>query len=373
MYVDLRLFIDDIRNNWKAVAARYQYARSSHFYSQEFINILLFNRTFRNLPKTKYIDYNLSFVYYPKHRKTFELEYKDETKTMAVPYVELINFINRPDAKIQVEGPITEYHQPAEIRTATQSAFKAFMADKPKTFNGAVLRLADLQAKDGRYSARLERSGYFDEIHTSLTIDHLLDGELFETMRTKDLAKDGGLPPLKNSLLDNHVGVFTAVGLYSDGRWYFHMLPRHKKLGVFSGMLSSVSGGVEPPRRQITELVGHVTDELKREFVEETGLNAEELEATGRCKFIPLALTRELSRGGKPQFFYLTVLNDVTKKEFIKAFKRAGRKSEFRSDPFSKIAALDEVVSPEFSTALFYALTYIQKQGKYPTDRLILS
>ncbi len=191
-------------------------------------------------------------------------------------------------------------------------------------------------------------------------------------MRIRDVTDDGQLRPFGESMLVNHCGVFSAVALYSEGTWYFHMMPRKKTLGVFGGMLSSVSGVVVPPKEPITELVGYMAEEVKREMWEETGLDANELHQSGRCSVIPLAFTRELARGGKPQFFFLTILHDITEKEFGRAFKSAEFKSEFRSDVFSNIKAIDEVVSPEFSTCLYYSLLYIQKRRKLPTDTLVL-
>lgn len=335
--------------------------------------MLLFNRTYQNLPKTKFIDYNLAFRYYAGDRKSLKLKSGDQEKTIELPYAEIINFIDEPGAKIHVEGPIGQYQQPEEIVGVTQGAFRAFLDERPNTTNGQVLRVADFQKKGGDYSVRLESSGYFDEVHTSLTLDYPLDSDLFETMRIKDLTSAGNLPAFNKSVLVNHLGVFSAVALYSDGNWYFHMMPRKKNLGVFGGMLSSVSGVVEPPRQgSITELTTFITEELKREMAEETGLDPAELERTGRYTTVPLAFTRELSRGGKPQFFYLTVLHDITEKEFARAFKKTKRQSEFRSDAFSNITALDDVVSPEFSTCLLYSLMYMQKRRKLPTDTIFL-
>ena len=64
MYEDFRKIFDDIRNNWSAVSERFQFASSKYFYRESFIGLLLFNRTFSNLPKTGFIDYNLAFQYY---------------------------------------------------------------------------------------------------------------------------------------------------------------------------------------------------------------------------------------------------------------------------------------------------------------------
>jgi hypothetical protein len=355
------------------VAKRYQYAQSRFFYNQEFISLLLFNRTHLNLPKTKFINYNLAFQYYEQNRETLQIKYQDEEKTIQLPYEQIVNFIDNPDAQIKITGDIGEYQQSDEVIEVTQHAFDAFMKERPKTTNGGMLRMADWQADGkGNYATKLQTSHYFDEVRTALSLDFPLDTDIFQTMRINDLTDDGNLRSFSQSQLVNSIGVFTAVALYSEGDWFFHMMPRAKGLGVFSGMLSSVSGNVDPPTEPINDLVDYATQEIKREFHEETGLDPSELEKTGRCQVVPLAFTRELARGGKPQFFFLTVLHDVSQKEFAAAFKSAQWKSEFRSNMFANITSLNDVVSPEFSTCLFYSMAYIQKRRKFPSGALIL-
>lgn len=373
MYNDIRQFIIDLRSNYKAVSERFSYAKSKFFYRQKFISALLFNRAHLNLPNTRFIDYRLPFYYYPADHKHLLVKREGVTKQVDVGYKELINFINNPTATIKVVGGLTKYVQPSEIIEASKDAFEAFMQERPKTTDGPSLRLNSFDhIGDHRYEATLQTSSYFAEVRCELTLDYPINGNPFDTMRIRDLNNDGNLRPLNDSLMDNHMGIFTVVTFCSDGEWYFHMIPRQNKLGVFNNMLSSVSGGVEPPDGPVTDLVEHVTKDIKRELFEETGLDPHKLAQEGRCQVVPLAFTRELSRGGKPQFFFLTILKDISEKEFEKSFKGSQWKSEFRSDFLSNITALDDVFSPEFSTALFYAYEYLQKQRKIPGDALIL-
>jgi len=374
MYNDIRQFLSDLFSGYKAVSERFAYAKSKFFYRQQFISALLYNRAHLNLPNTKFIDYRLPFLYYPANRKRFTLTRDSESKEVEVGYQELINFIEQPDATIGVSGDYTDYVQPAEIAEASEGAFRAFMTERPRTTDGPVLRLGTFDGNGkGGWHCSLQKSSYFKEVRAELSLDYPINGDPFDTMRIRDVGDDGNLRPLNDSILDNHIGVFTVVAFCSDGNWYFHMLPRQNKLGVFNGMLSSVSGGVEPPEQPVSELVEYATQEIKREFHEETGLDPIQLEQEGRCTVVPLAFTRELSRGGKPQFFFLTMLRDISDKEFGKGFKGAAWKNEFRSDFVSNITALDDVFSPEFSTALFYAYEYLQKQRKIPGEALFLN
>lgn len=374
MYGDIRQFLADLFNSYKAVSERFAYAKSKFFYRQQFISALLYNRTHLNLPNTRFIDYRLPFVYYPDNRKHFTLTRDGETKDVDVGYVELINFIDNPDAKIKIAGEATEYQQPAEIVEASKDAFEAFMKERPNITDGPVLRLASLdEDQHGNYTATIQNSTYFCEVRADLTLDYPIAGDPFDTMRIRDLDEHGNLPPIDKSLMNLQLGAFTVVAFYSNGEWYFHMLPRQNKMGVFNGMLSSVSGGLQPSEKPITELVDYARYEIMREFLEETGLDPFKLEEQGRCQVVPLAFTQEFSRGGKPQFFFLTILRDISEKEFSDGFKGAAWKSEFRADFISNITALDDVFSPEFSTALFYAYEYLQKKRKIPGEALLLN
>lgn len=373
MYGDIRQFLGDLFRGYKALTGRYQYAKSKFFYSQEFISALLFNRTHLKLPNTKFIDYRLPFKYYPKDRKKVTLQREGVTKEIELGYQELINFIDKPDAKIAIKGEILPYHQPNEMIAASKDAFAALIHERPNLTNGPVLRLDSFDAhKDGTYSAVVQTGTYFGEVRSDLSLDYPIDGNPFDTMRIRDIDDNGNLRPISQSIMNKGIGVFTVVTFYSDGDWYFHMLPRQNNLGVFNGMLSSVSGGMEPPKEKIGDLVDFAATEIKREFHEETGIDPLALEKQGRCRVVPLAFTRELSRGGKPQFFFLTMLHDISEKEFEAGFKGVEWKKEFRSDFLSNITALDDVFSPEFSAALFYAYEYLQKRRKIPGNTLIL-
>lgn len=373
MYEDIRSLAKDIKSNWKFVAERFQYAKSKFFYSEEFISLLLFKRSYKKLPKTEFINYNLAFSYYPQSKKQLTIARKSKPKSITIPYCELVNFIKEPNAKIAVQAGMGQYNLPAEITNLTNTVFEKFLADRPNTTNGKVLRLADFsQVGAGTYSAKLQTANYFDSVRSNLTLDHYLDGDFFTTLRLKELGKDNALPELNRSALANHIGVSTVLGFQSKGSWYFHMLPRAEKLGVFTGMLASVGGVAIPPKETPVDLAEYLASELKRELQEETGLNVAQLEQQNSLVTVPLVLLRELSRGGKPQMMFLTVLGEMDDKEFEKAFSNAEWKSEFKSDAFSNVKSLNDVVSPEFSTNLLYALQYIKMRQKLPTDPLVL-
>jgi hypothetical protein len=365
VYQDIRQILTDVKENWHAVADRFQFAASKYFYNESFMSLLIFSRQFDKLPKTSFINYNLAFSYYHDNRRKIILERDGEQKEIEIPYSDIVNFIDFPDAKIRAQPTINQYTAPEDIRFDSQEAFDEFIAERPKTFDGKTLRVADLiKNNDNDYEVRLEQASYFDEVRTNLSLDHQLDSDSFQTMRVRDLGDDNNLIDFHNSRLVNTIGVSSVIAFQSSGIWYFHMQPRQKNLGVFSNMLSSVGGNVEPSNEPITDLTKYVTKELKREMLEETGLDLNELNEVSRLDIVPLAFTRELTRGGKPQYFFLTVLGELSEKEFSKVFKNATWKSEFKTDWLSNVKSFDDVLSPELTANLLYAWDYIQERHK---------
>ena len=375
MYEDFRKIFDDIRNNWSAVSERFQFASSKYFYRESFIGLLLFNRTFSNLPKTGFIDYNLAFQYYDKDRRKVTLRRDGIEKKIELPYKEVVNFIDDPKATVTVNGPIGVYQMPKAVLDETNDAFEEFMAERPNTTNESILRISSLKSGNSKsnHVVTLERARYFDQVRTNLTLDHQLDNDSFATLRINDLTGDNSLPSYEKSQLVNSIGVSSVLAFQSKGVWYYHMQSRQSNLGVFTNMLSSVGGTVLPPETDITDLVEYAKSELKRELIEETGLDITNLEEYSRFDIVPLALLRELTRGGKPEFMFLTVLGELSEKEFDKIFKAAESKHEFKNDRFSNITSFNDLISPAFTTNLLYAMKYMQARHKITGDVVHLS
>lgn len=373
MYSDIRQFIEDIKNNWQAVSERFQFASSKFFYRESFVSLVLFNKSYQNLPKDGFINYAAAFLHYAKNHQKWTLVKDGEEREIDVPYQDLVNFIDEPEAKIIIDGPIEEFVLDEQVRNDTDQAFEEFIQERPRTTNGPLLRLADLSKNDqNNYVAKLQRAGYFDSVRTNISLDHQLDSDTFRSMRIDELDDEGNLIPIGKSKMANGIGVSSVLAFQSQGVWYFHMQPRTSKLGVFTNMLSSVGGVAEPPAEPTTDLVEYLTKEIKRELQEETGLDIEEIQHHSRFNIVPLALTRELTRGGKPEFFFLTVMGELDEKEFSQVFRNAKWKGEFKTDFFSNISSFDDVLSPGFATNLMYALRYMQTRQKIQDSRLIL-
>ena len=85
-----------------------------------------------------------------------------------------------------------------------------------------------------------------------------------------------------------------------------------------------------------------------------------------------MQLNMDFHPGGKPQFFFLVLINKLKKREFKKIFKKSRAKEEFKDDLITNITSFRQVISPEYISNFLYALEYIQTQRKINTAVLRL-
>jgi 8-oxo-dGTP pyrophosphatase MutT (NUDIX family) len=373
MYEDFRKLLDDLKNNWDSIKSRIQFASVRFFYCQEFISEILFNRNFDNLPKTEFINYANAFAYYESDRKKIKIKYGEKVKEVELPYKELVNYIENPDSIINVDYSNQKLELDPNIISETDVAFNEFIKKRPKTTDGDILGVKGFKkVKSNIFDIKLVKSSYNNLVRINISLDFPLKNNNFKTLRTEDLNDKNNLKSFDDSLLINSIGVSTVLTYRNNGNFYFYMKPRKGKLGVFNNMLSSVSGVVEPPKNTLTELTGFVADEIIRELHEETGLSIDEINKNPQFQIIPLAFTRELTRGGKPQFFFMIMIDKVSEKEFKRMFKKSQGKEEFKDDWVNNIKSYDDFISPEFSTNLIYAYQYIRMAQKKNTEVLEL-
>ena len=374
MYDQIKEFIKDIKENWSEIKRRTQFSRSRYFYNRELISKLVFNRSFLNLPKNNFINYSLAFRYYSKERTKYTLVYKDAEKEVELPYSEIINFVKNPDAVITFEFT-SELHKLSDVViNETSNALNQFLEEKPNTNNGKVLRIFEMVTNGKNLLLKLQNSNYFNLVRTNLTLDYPLNSDGLRTLRIDDLTENNSMNSFDKSLLTNSIGVSSVLMFKNKGEFHFYMKPRKGDLGVFGNMLGSVSGVVNgmPEAVKSNNLLDYIKTELLRELSEETGINRTIIERDLKFKIIPLAFTRELLRGGKPQFFYLIVMENIDEKEFHELFKVSEGKDEFKTDWLTNIKSYDDFISPELTTNFVYAFQYIQHKEKIKTDKIIL-
>jgi len=370
LWYTYRLWSDLFKGTWPEVQKRIQFYLSKYFYKDDLLKAFLFDRDFAELPKNRFIDYARYLNYYASDIKETTLKMGEASKRARLPYQEVINFVEKPNVKIDVVGNITEYVMSQELVNRTDGNLRAFLVEKPKTADDPVLRLASLFESGGaEYKCRLERSTYFFQARTNLTLDYPLDNQ--DTLRTVDLGPSNNLRSLEDSILLNSIGVSAVVYFDRNGELYFFMKYRRPDEGIFGRMFGTTSGVVTLSRGQpITSLVDYACTEMKREFYWETGLD----EDRNRIKrIVPLSFTRELMRGGKPQFFFLIQIDEISESEFGRKFQTSAEGLHEFHDNIIDNNRYSAVLSPEFATNLIYAFQFFQAEKRLATDPILLN
>jgi len=343
---------------------------SGYFYREDFVKSLLFSQDWSaRIGRTDFIDYDIYKNYYPEDKKQVSLQLGGQSKSIILPFKEEINFVLHPKAQILVRG-IKSYSMPRDLEKLTESNLQKFLLIKPNTFDGPNLRLSSLKKiPKGNYECDLEYASYFPQVRTNLSADFRLQSSRVPSIRLLDMGTNKKLKSLDQSIMLNTIGTSAIVYFHKDGNAYFFMKLR-KQLGIYENMFGTTSGEVENPQEdiKINELISFVSEEMKREFSYETGLNSSKVIQSIR----PLALTRDLIRGGKPQFFFLIKIREVGKKEFSLNFKKSIEGlDEFHDDLIHQFRSRN-AISPEFAMNLVYAFQAIMNDKRFETETINL-
>lgn len=176
--------------------------------------------------------------------------------------------------------------------------------------NDDAIRITKLDLAENK--VYIQPATYFDQIATNLTLDWasgLLGEDSLLTIRNYvEKHQDGQLPPLRSSILANTLGV--AVVLINPETQDMLIPIRgneqaimHGAAGKFHCSASGVFAWNETDNDKHALTFDFFIQGMAKEIESEIGLKPEQYE------LIPLAFTRELVRGGKPQLFFVAKTN----------------------------------------------------------------
>ena len=381
----------------------------NRLYSIEKMNKEVAKFNFDNLGRSKLLNgQNLKNVYEADMHQMNIVDNKNRRRTIQIPYMEIINFNRTPNAIINIscskEDPLLlnkKYIFPEKYKAATQTCIDAVLQNNPKTTNDSHPRLASLKRVNGdEYLCILEETDYFTQIRSNQSLDcHInIDGRRktirnIERERHEKEAKEweashipyDALHPMcltsfDNSLLANAIGVSAIWCMDTNEGLKFYLMPRNKKVGIYKNKLGIPSGAIESPlyknkpqnqhnRFRTTSLIEYLEWEMAREFLEETGIKDRSKDIadysieidTNRVlheidmEIIPLAFTREILRGGKPQMFFLIKTEEIEDDVLKKCFRASLGVEEFEDAIWTTAS-----ISAEVACNYLYALEYIQ-------------
>lgn len=377
---------------------------NKRLHSKKEINEKVSKLNYDKIGRTKQLNGKILRKWYEADmRKMTILDNNGDSRDVMIPYLEIINFIKNPQTKITIscseEDPLflnKHFSHPDNIKSSTERCIKEVLRINPHTTNDPHPRLAKLERiSENEYQCVLEETDYYTQISSNLSMDFdiCLDGRC-TTMRTLereqhkkeiqewenssilfDALHPRCLTSLDNSLLANVIGI---SAIWCMGDWAnpkFYLMPRNKKVGVYKKKLGMPSGDIESPQKQNhrfkdESLIEYLKWEMAREFAEETGIrdknrdindysinvDPEKIGLESELEIIPLALTREMLRGGKPQMFFLIKSDEIPKSELKKCFLASLGVIEFDNSIITTAS-----ISVEAACNYLYAQEYMQK------------
>lgn len=353
----------------------------SFFHSTEFINSVLINERDAPTVSNEFVDYSIvrKNGYYRGDSRRFRLRINGQTEEVEVPYKELVSFVHTaPVIKLDTSGFDNRFELSPALVKKTTDAFNRFKSTRMLTTNDTTVRVCGFHKSseaDNEYICKVQRATYYDQVHTNLTLDRLFAGVEEDSVRSLDLGPDKSLPAFEDSIMANTLGV-SAIWVMADhtassrnAKLRYFLMPRSRKTGIYNGMYSSVGGVARIPEGATFKdnlLETYARDEMKREFLEESGvdflLKTRKLKETD-IRIVPLAFVRDLIRGGKPQFFFLISTPTISSKDLLAAFRNSfNGTEEFNCATLEKMRKM--YLSPETYCNFLYALEWIQRKKK---------
>ncbi len=277
-----------------------------------------------NPPTKEFLHYDTSFLqkfYHLSYQQKKIIESKDKTKT--APYEIVFDYRNQLIEGWGNCGFIGDFSLSPDLEWIKEKLVEYYNT-KGLLYKGnnPCPRIANIIFSKENILLQIENASYFDQVATNLSLDyplHEIGNNTLNsnTLREWDILQSnttlGLLPPLGKSKLANTLGVCVGITTYNDkGESIILTRKRTNDVTVsanlevlpFSFSLNYKHDSIKHHQAiQLTELI---KKDFENELFEELGLAANYISFE---KIEPLALCRELCRGGKPQLFCKTEIN----------------------------------------------------------------
>lgn len=331
------------------------------------------NKDISSIFKTKYLCYDVQWLK--------SIYSKENFVDKKIPYVELFNFNDNPNAEILIETDPNMFQLSHDnnscIKKFQSKALDHFEKNGKMIRNDTSVRLNGVRIEKNKVVFQLMKCLYSDQVMSHLVLDwenQFLKQMGVSTYRGFLLSKWGGkLPPLDTDLLSNSIGISIVIYYKKEGE-FIPYIPfrntsfiqkRRNEPAVFEGVYHCSSSGVLEWNNLRT--MDDIKNEMYREIYEETRITKEDLLVVE-----PIAITRELLRAGKPQIFFIGYTNlteqEITekRKQAIIDAKNEGEKVEIRNKCMifdSKASINKKIFSLELIGNHYYSAKYIEEKG----------
>ncbi|QHQ36685.1 hypothetical protein [Algicella marina] len=246
-----------------------------------------------------------------------------------LPYVEVVDFVKpwleKGSVSIKIEPKAEafalERFASPNTRALQKEALQRMQEVKRMTRDSRTVRLSGWHGEPSNIVLQIQQAAYSQQVQSNLVLDYAGDGKLGASLRELLIDEFGGrLPGLDDRRLVNSLGVAILVFFWDTdakghGHWAPFWVPRTRDTAVFNyaEWHCSASGAAEwplPDDRTPETFEDYILDDLWNELEEEIGLYPEDFsERIVGSPLIPMALCREMIRGGKPQLFFAGFVN----------------------------------------------------------------
>jgi hypothetical protein len=278
-------------------------------------------------------------------------------------------------------GPFRRASGTRQWQDATAAAFAERKKDGRTRLNERTIRVSNVKAPSdasGEALIQVQQASYYDQAQSNLILDFDRHASASgPSLRNQLHAQYGdSLPPLRDRRLANTLGIAAQLFYWNGQSWVPYIVRRVKKIGVFPGGLHCTASGVANwPQRRSQLTFQDLTNQMYGEIDEEVGLKPEDI-----VDLRPMALCREMARGGKPQIFFagLTSLNRASladrRRQAAKVVRATTKIPEIERDRWYRSA--DVVMTPsslrsksgkwgltlEAAGALYYGVKYLKSR-----------
>jgi hypothetical protein len=240
--------------------------------------------------------YGNKYILFPKNKKIkffydeLYVHYPNNT----------LKIIDDPKKRFVLPNVILPYY--ADLMQAHKASF---------TKNALTIRLDDLKPTEQGATIYTSRTTYFDH----LVLNRAIDYPVKDVLSVRRLFEyNNQLTPLKKSQLANQIGV-NAIILFNDG---YTIFPRRSFTATVAKNRITSSLAI---RLNTIDPFSKLTDQLiKKDFIEQMKCRLHFPDSyfadESRIEVVLLGIGRDLVEGGKPQFYYVIHMHDLSSNDY---------------------------------------------------------
>ena len=235
--------------------------------------------------------------------------------TPYLPYVEIVNWCEqfargvKPEIEVKLLRGDFQLGSwgPGDGDGLREQALAYALKVKPKTHNGEVVRIDDCTASGSKLWLSVQKATYFQQRQSNLALDYQYKTITGTVLTMRDLLRQQfglSLPPLSDRRMANTLGIAALIMVREAGDLAPYLVSRSRDGAVFNqgGEWHCTASSVAKLPRDEDRTAYFYKDSMLKELDHEVGILEHELETLE-----PVAFCREMTRGGKPQMFFLGV------------------------------------------------------------------